>query len=119
MNESAHVLIQNATEKLDSILQPLIETDYPEISPELYSLIIRMVGTKMRVWIDLVETKLLPHRGMIEGPTPAGETVPLPQVLPGITLKPVTPETFEKVNRIFRFYLKLYDHLTKCQMTQT
>jgi hypothetical protein len=96
--------------KLREILSPVIKEDYPEFTEVEVDYIFKTINGSVEGWYVFMKKWVIPHRELIREPKQdTGEPINLPQLIPGLDLKPVKYEIFEKVNKILNFYLNIYE----------
>lgn len=118
--------IKKAGEKLKYLLVPVIREDYPEISDKEINFAFSELCGSLESWFVFMMKWVVPKRAEFESLKMTANKfwltekdwpakLPLPQILPGFTIKPVAKDLFEKVAAIMTFYLNLYDHTVQCQ----
>jgi hypothetical protein len=104
-------MIQKGTGKLKAVLLPVIARDYPDLSQDSIDTAFAFFSASVEQWFSLMTKYVVPYRDLLPPSFTPNELVELPQIVPGLTLKPVDFETANKVKSILEFFLSLYDWL--------
>lgn len=110
--EAVLSLIQTIGQEIVDEIVPLIEKDYPDIDPDDVRQVFSSTTTNLAAWLLFMRMHVLPIRRGFQVetvPPEQVEKVPLPQLIPGLTLQPVPAVTFNYVITRIKFYLNTYD----------
>lgn len=116
MNEPCDAMfyIKGTADKLKPFLNPLILESNPGVGQTEIDFAWDWTFRSVDSWMQLLEKHVIPNKNRIfVNYPPESKLIAVPPIFPGLSIREIPVEVYEKLRKAMQFYLNLYDILKK------